>query len=143
MAEIEYHVGVLSIECEKFLAENGLHSLLNQKDESGLVDIFTISGQLILLQVPQDISPYYLRRLVEAGLQFMRVRRLDQFRNDLQSKLEGRIEKVATLSSRIKDVDSWNFQAACAKMQEALQEITALRSALRMISDFEIGEEIG
>lgn len=67
MSEKIRHVEALSAECEKYLAEHGMHSIADHKDETDPADIFTAEGELVVLQVPRDIPLYYLMRLVNAA----------------------------------------------------------------------------
>lgn len=67
MPKKERNVEALSPECEKYLAEKGMYSIADHKDETDLADIYTDGGDLVILQVPRDIPLYYLMRLVEAN----------------------------------------------------------------------------
>lgn len=69
MGKTERHVEALSPECEAILDQRGMHSLGDHKDESDPADVFTSDGELVLSQVPRDIPPYYLDRLLEIALQ--------------------------------------------------------------------------
>ena len=67
MFKTERHVEALSLECEKYLAEKGMYSIADHKDDADQADIFTAEGELVVLQVPRDIPLYYLMRLVDAA----------------------------------------------------------------------------
>lgn len=69
MAKIERHLEALSSECEAILKGQGLHSLADHKDDTDPADIYSDDGNLVLSQVPRDIPPYYLTRLIEARQQ--------------------------------------------------------------------------
>lgn len=66
MAKNERNIEALSPECEAILAQSGMHSMADHKDETDPADIYFSDGKLVLSQVPRDIPPYYLTRLVEA-----------------------------------------------------------------------------
>ena len=63
----ERHTEALSSDCEAYLTANGLNSFADHKDGSDPADIYTIDGDLVVIQVPRDISAYYLMRLIEHG----------------------------------------------------------------------------
>lgn len=67
MSKIERNVEALSPECEKYLAEIGMYSIADHKDETDPADIYTSEGEVVVLQVPRDIPLYYLMRLVNAA----------------------------------------------------------------------------
>ncbi len=67
MSERERHIEALSPDCENYLSKNDLYSIADHKDEADPADIFTIEGDLVATQIPRDISPFYLMRLVEHG----------------------------------------------------------------------------
>lgn len=68
MSKTERHPEVLSPECEKYLAEQGLHSIADHKNDEDPADIYTLEGKLIEVQVPRDIPLYYLKRLINAAM---------------------------------------------------------------------------
>jgi hypothetical protein len=59
-----HHPEVLDDECEKYLAEQGMYSIGDHKDEAGLVDIYTIDGELVAVHLPRDISVALLTQIV-------------------------------------------------------------------------------
>lgn len=67
MSEVERHVENFSPDCEQYLAEQNMYSLADHKDETDPVDIFTIEGHPVIIQVRRDISLCDLQRLIEHG----------------------------------------------------------------------------
>ncbi len=64
MSGSENHVKVLGDECEKYLEKKGLYSIGDPKNEDGLVDIYTIDGELLTFSLPRDIPVFLLDRIV-------------------------------------------------------------------------------
>lgn len=67
MPGAENHIEVLNDECEKYLAENGMYSLADLKDETNPADIFTIDGKIVAIQVGRDISVHNLMHIINHG----------------------------------------------------------------------------
>ena len=67
MSGFERHIEALNDDCEKYLAANGMYSIADHKDETDPADIFTIDGELVVLQVSRDISVYNLMQLINHG----------------------------------------------------------------------------
>lgn len=67
MSGAENHIEVLNDECEKYLAENGMYSLADHKDETDPADIFTIDGKVVAIQVGRDISVHNLMHIINHG----------------------------------------------------------------------------
>ena len=98
---VERHVGALDDECEKYLAEQNLYSVADHLDETDPVDIFTIAGEPVVIQIPKDISVYYLMRLVEHGReQYAKGCAFSQAKS-ATPELQEPIAVINTLQSRI------------------------------------------
>lgn len=67
MSKVERHLEALSPDCEEYLSKNCMYSMADHNDDADPADIYTTDGDLVVLQIPRDISVYYLMRLIEHG----------------------------------------------------------------------------
>ena len=100
-ARIERQVGALDDECEKYLAEQNLYSVADHLDETDPVDIFTIAGEPVAIQIPKDISAYYLMMLIEHGREQYTKGCADRQAKVTTSELQDPIAVINTMQSRI------------------------------------------
>lgn len=138
MAKIERHIEALSPECEAILAQRGMHSLADHKDETDPADIYSNDGDLVLSQVPRDIPPYYLSRLVEAWQQ------ADGPRDGHQLKTRAHVNsEIEAFRKRLKAIrDHYGSQEMASswveiedKARRASVRLGRVRDALEDLSD--------
>lgn len=134
MAKNERHTEALSPECEAILAQRGMHSLGDHKDESDPADIFTIDGDLVLSQVPRNIPPYYLNRLVEIGLKAL------ENKQSHRLKIESEIEIFRKRLTAIRDqYGSHESEPAWVEIEDkarrAVSRLGKVRNALDELSN--------
>lgn len=114
MNSVERHTEALDDDCEKYLAENGMYSIADHLDETDPVDIFTTDGKTVVIQVPKDISVYYLMRLIN----------------------HGREQYEAGLAGSGKELDEADRRAGCAErksanLQDTLDRLIASRRKMK------------
>lgn len=102
---IERNVGVLTDECEKYLSEKNLYSVADHLDETDPVDIFTTDGEPVLIQIPKDISVYYLMMLVEHGRAQYAKGSDERQAMSTTPQLQNPIAVINTLQSRIDQLE--------------------------------------
>jgi hypothetical protein len=98
---VERHVGALDDECEKYLAGQNLCSVADHLDETDPVDIFTMAGEPVVIQIPKDISVYYLMMLVEHGREQYTKGCADRQAKSATPELQDPIAVINTMQSRI------------------------------------------
>ena len=102
---VERQVGALDDECEKYLTEQNLYSVADHQDETDPVDIFTTDGELVLLQIPKDISVYYLMMLVEHGREQYAKGSADHKAKPSSQELQNPIAVINTMQARIEQLE--------------------------------------
>lgn len=144
MKKKERHIEALSPECEAILAQRGMHSLADHKDETDAADIYSGDDDLVLSQVPRDIPPYYLTRLIEACQQ------ADGPRDGNQLELRAHVDsEIDAFRKRLKAIrDHYGAQEGAAawveiedKARRAFVRLGRARDALDDLSDEVAGVE--
>ncbi|WP_431153383.1 hypothetical protein [Acidovorax facilis] len=133
MGKNERHVEALSPECEAILDQRGMHSLGDQKNESAPADIFTSDGELVLTQVPRDIPPYYLDRLLELGLLALGNQQSHRLKIDSEIKVFRKRLKVICDHYESQEIAAWVEIEDMAK--RATIRLGRIRNALEDLSD--------
>lgn len=100
MSKIERQMEALSPECEAILVERGMHSLADHKNETDPATIYSQDGDLVLSQVPRNIPPYYLTRLIDA-VQSTRPR--DGHQLNVREQVDSEIEAFRKRLKAIRD----------------------------------------
>lgn len=121
-ARNERQVGALDVECEKYLAEQNLYSVADHLDETDPVDIFTTDGEPVLIQIPKDISVYYLMMLVEHGRQQYAKGSSDHHAKSTTPELQDPIAVINTMQFRIGQLER-QLQAERAAAQENYEQV--------------------
>lgn len=119
---IDRHVGALDDECEKYLSEQNLYSVADHVDVTDPVDIFTIAGEPVVIQISKDISVYYLKRLIEFGReQYAKGCEVFQTKS-ATPKLQEPIAVINTLQSRIDQLER-QLQMERAAAQDKYEQV--------------------
>jgi hypothetical protein len=121
-SEVEREVGALDVECEKYLTEQNLYSIADHLDETDPVDIFTTDGEPVLIQIPKDISVYYLMMLVEHGRQQYAKGSANHQAKSTTLKLQDPIAVINSMQSRIDQLDR-QLQAERAAAQGNYEKV--------------------
>ena len=130
VARIERQVGALDDECEKYLAEQNLYSVVDHRDETDPVDIFTMAGELVVMQIPKDISVYYLMRLVEHGREQYTKGCADRQAKSATPELQDPIAVINTMQFRIGQLER-QLQMERAAAQDKYEQV--IKDAVRRL----------